>query len=1166
MADSFERFIDELKTKINIVDLIRQDGHPVGRVIPRGATKISSPLRKERTPSFAIYADQNSWYDFGTHKGGDIINYVCERDGCDTAEAIEKLARSISIDMPWANGGGSGGVDYSGNTGDEIKLKIFRAAERRTVLSLMSHAAEWYHNEADFPSDVLEVLHSNYGMTDATISKFRVGWGYPGLFEFFREEMLFSEEACLSTGLFRFNKWKKSYSGIFEGRIIFPYWSTGQVSYFVARRFDFKSSHRYQSEQNEHDAEKAKYRKAKLHEKDERISEWIRNDRLFNEDALRKPAEFDDWIVITEGVSDCIAFDQAGFICVSPVTTVISESDWPRLLELLDKHARGRKIVICNDSDVTRDGKHPGELGALKTAAMLHSKGYEVAVAAIPMPAGTTKIDSCDYIREHGAHAMREVIHSAQSHILYMADKIPPDLGPAEFEAELRPIYEAIAASPSELQRDLYTDLVEKRVGIKKKASRQLLSAAKPVAKALAKSAERAVQASVEAKQALDNPKTPESLPDDWDGPLVPPAPPTLPGGGGGGGSQSSRPPSSNRSVPGDLGVRGEVFVPKPPDHTAYYTANSKTGNVEKISEFVMIPKQILVVDGGEIMDVDVQMTNGTKCEMRVEPGSWTSRRRFVEGFPDGYMVFNGTDENVGALRHMLSKSGVPKRKAVREIGYVDTPNGPRWVWADGTIDKDGFQKEPDVLCVAGDSSLSEMISYEDAGEAAMSKAGKMAQRAFPLIFKMNDPRVVLGTLGWLFATAFKPRIMEIMKCFPILMVYGTPGSGKSTLFRDILMPMFGLRPKNGLMTCTSTEFATKVSLGRSTSIPIVLDEYKRAELDKVRLDQLSKYVRHTYGGQIIEKGNKDQTVTIQKLTAPLAIIGESQFGEEASVFERILFVPIEKSFVSSNPSAGEAYLALRKMSLHVMAPAFIQWSLSQEITESFVEEMMATAAAAIAGTGVRAPERVLANVAVFLIGVTMFDRWCTHLGVSNEVLKNQLVSTITMFLTEVGVASPVNGELANTRDAFDSFMESLARLSNESKLLEGTHYAVFLRDGNRRLCFHLASCHEIYSKEQVMLRQSDQTNGVRALKQLAKEKSEMAGSYITHVDRRANLEFTRAASDIIMAKLDGYDDHKRYLRCVEIDEDKIPHHMDYIKFRVTSVRGHGGARSSDHN
>lgn len=50
-----------------------------------------SPLRAEHTPSFKVDYVQNLWYDFGTGKGGSIIDLVMGLENCDQSQAIRLL-------------------------------------------------------------------------------------------------------------------------------------------------------------------------------------------------------------------------------------------------------------------------------------------------------------------------------------------------------------------------------------------------------------------------------------------------------------------------------------------------------------------------------------------------------------------------------------------------------------------------------------------------------------------------------------------------------------------------------------------------------------------------------------------------------------------------------------------------------------------------------------------------------------------------------------------------------------------------------------------------------------------------------------------------------------------------------------------------------------------
>lgn len=56
-----------------------------------------NPLRSEKTSSLHIYDDTNSWFDFGSEKGGSVIDFIVEANGCDIPDAINDLCAMYSI-------------------------------------------------------------------------------------------------------------------------------------------------------------------------------------------------------------------------------------------------------------------------------------------------------------------------------------------------------------------------------------------------------------------------------------------------------------------------------------------------------------------------------------------------------------------------------------------------------------------------------------------------------------------------------------------------------------------------------------------------------------------------------------------------------------------------------------------------------------------------------------------------------------------------------------------------------------------------------------------------------------------------------------------------------------------------------------------------------------
>ena len=57
-----------------------------------------SPLKEEKTPSFAVNEDKQTFYDFSTGKGGNILTLIRELYSCTLQEAIKRLREYTGID------------------------------------------------------------------------------------------------------------------------------------------------------------------------------------------------------------------------------------------------------------------------------------------------------------------------------------------------------------------------------------------------------------------------------------------------------------------------------------------------------------------------------------------------------------------------------------------------------------------------------------------------------------------------------------------------------------------------------------------------------------------------------------------------------------------------------------------------------------------------------------------------------------------------------------------------------------------------------------------------------------------------------------------------------------------------------------------------------------
>jgi DNA primase len=193
-----------IKEKLGIVELI---GETV-QLKKAGTTyKGLCPFHGEKTPSFTVTPARETWKCFGCGRGGDIFNFVMERDGVDFATAMRSLA-------------GRAGVEMSERTTRED-------AQRRRLRDALEAAIAFYHvvlTEHPAGAPARDYLHGR-GFTDQTISTFALGWApdaWDALSSTLMRKRQLSEADLEAAGLV---SRRRSGSGVydrFRGRVIFP--------------------------------------------------------------------------------------------------------------------------------------------------------------------------------------------------------------------------------------------------------------------------------------------------------------------------------------------------------------------------------------------------------------------------------------------------------------------------------------------------------------------------------------------------------------------------------------------------------------------------------------------------------------------------------------------------------------------------------------------------------------------------------------------------------------------------------------------------------------------------------------------------------------------------------------------------------------------------------
>ncbi|MBN9392887.1 MAG: hypothetical protein J0I20_32950 [Chloroflexi bacterium] len=347
-----------------------------------------------------VWPGTNSWKCFNCGQGGDVIDLIgvsifgsgYSRHGTEFVAALNEAARRAGLSQEHLT--------------PEQKVEL---AERERIYSLLTDAARWYNAQFEKYPEIYEYLQTNYGFREEFIQEKAIGFAPPcnsfdpdkGFLEtspYPIEEPLIDHLLNLSyttKEIMASSLASKGGYTIYQGRLMFPYWQNGKVVYFTARATSHTPYTVYETHPS---GELKKYLKLKVRdEKNKQISELIRNDWLFGIDTL-KVARQKGYLLITEGVPDQLAAEQAGEPCISPLTTTFSKAQQQQLLKAV-KSIRGLKVFICNDNEKNQ----AGEKGAIATALFLEKQGVKTYLIKLPRPAGRDKVDLCEFLRDNGA-------------------------------------------------------------------------------------------------------------------------------------------------------------------------------------------------------------------------------------------------------------------------------------------------------------------------------------------------------------------------------------------------------------------------------------------------------------------------------------------------------------------------------------------------------------------------------------------------------------------------------------------------------------------------------------------------------------------------------------------------------------------------------------------
>lgn len=407
-----ESFLEELKYASDIEQTIS----PYVTLKHRGRNLLGlCPFHSEKTPSFTVYPESQSYYCFGCGKGGDAITFIRQVENLEYIEAVRFLAQKAGLTVP----------EDAGND-QTARLKA-------RVLEINRESARYFHDcLLSKRGQKARVYLKDRALTSKTIRTFGVGYapeGWNNLRDHLRGKG-FKQEELLAAAVITKGRNDSVYD-MFRDRIIFPIIDLrGNVVGFGGRIMEGQGP---------------KY----LNSPDTPVFKKSRN--LFALNFAKAAGK--DTLLLGEGYMDVIAMHQAGF---TNAVATLGTSLTPEQTRLIAQYAH--KAVIAYDSDGAGQN-------AAKRAINLFGEA-NVSVSVLQMEGAK---DPDEYIKKFGAQRFQNLIDGGKSAMHFEIDKLRAQyrLDQAEEKiAFLDAFCRLMANVNNELQREVYVGEMAAELGV----------------------------------------------------------------------------------------------------------------------------------------------------------------------------------------------------------------------------------------------------------------------------------------------------------------------------------------------------------------------------------------------------------------------------------------------------------------------------------------------------------------------------------------------------------------------------------------------------------------------------------------------------------------------------------------------------------------------------
>ena len=459
--------------------------------------------------------------------------------------------------------------------------------------------------------------------------------------------------------------------------------------------------------------------------------------------------------------------------------------------------------------------------------------------------------------------------------------------------------------------------------------------------------------------------------------------------------------------------------------------------------------------DGRREYHLQVHPAKGDAYTVTCEPVVFNDLRKFRREILDGWTAtFDGSQKDLNRLKEFVGTQEAKDRKGTKVLGL----HGDEWVTPDGSLTAEGWSDDPKTVFTDIDTPLVNAFGLTPSTGDEYDR--ETVQEILRLLPQTRNPERFLPVVGWFYAAPFRPYIQRWEGEFNILNVLGDTGSGKTTTL-ETLWRAFGVDEE--MPEAKATPFSIMRMLSSSNALPVVLDEYKPAEMREYKLNQLHSNLRASTRGGSVPKGRSDMGVDRYYLKAPVCISGEQPLEGPAEERRTILTVFKRDVTVGETPEQ-EAYARLvggeangswyDGYDLMPHAIAYYRWLLQRSASElKDLWEASRGEVLELLGEGhTGLDDMVIQGFQTIKFGTTLYRAFASDIGVDPDTtpVTTENVNQSIQYVAQNGTGSIHTSHL-------DRLLGVITRAASGGYLVNGDHYKIVnAGKPNAELAIHL--------------------------------------------------------------------------------------------------------------